>query len=160
VGGARPPDRHNASVNLDQAREFVRENHRAVLATRRRDGSPQLSPCLVGVDPEGRLEISSNEGRAKVVNLRRDPRASVLVMTDKFFEKRWIQIDGTAEVLALPGARKALIGYRRRMEGDPEDWTAWEEKQRAARAVIILITPERAGPEGGPAPRRPAPGSP
>jgi len=144
-------------VDLDEARAFVLENHRAVLATRRRDGSPQLSPCLVGVDPQGRLEISSNEGRAKVVNLRRDPRASVLVMTDRFFEKRWIQIDGTAEVLAMPEALDALIGYRRRMEGDPEDWAAWQEKQRAARAVIILITPERAGPKGGPAPPRPAP---
>ena len=41
-------------------RRFVRENHRAILATRRRDGRPQMSPVSVGVDDDGALVISSS----------------------------------------------------------------------------------------------------
>ncbi len=134
---------------LDDARAFVAENHRAVLATYRRDGRPQLSPCLVGVDPEGRLEISSNEPRAKVRNLRRDPRASVLVMTDKFFEKRWIQIDGTAEVVSFPEAIEPLMGYHRRFSGEHPDWDAFREEAERERKVMILIAIDRAGPDRG-----------
>ena len=41
-------------MDIDEARAFIGENHRAVLATRRRDGRPQLSPVAVGVDEQGR----------------------------------------------------------------------------------------------------------
>ncbi|MGI9062883.1 MAG: pyridoxamine 5'-phosphate oxidase family protein [Pseudonocardiaceae bacterium] len=43
-------------MDLDEARAVVREQHRAVLATVRQDGTPQLSPVLVAVDDEGRGE--------------------------------------------------------------------------------------------------------
>jgi len=35
-------------VDADSVREFVRSNHRAVFATRRKNGRPQLSPVAVG----------------------------------------------------------------------------------------------------------------
>src|SRR5512132_943104 len=105
-------------VDLEEARAFVRQHHRAILATVRADGGAQLSPVLAGIDDEGFVEISSNEGKAKVRNLERDPRATLLVMTEKFFERRWIQIDGTATVVPLPAAADALIAYEHRMAGD------------------------------------------
>jgi Pyridoxamine 5'-phosphate oxidase len=52
-------------VDLDEARSFLRENHRAVLATRRKDGSPQLTPVLVGLDGEGRATVSTRETAIK-----------------------------------------------------------------------------------------------
>ena len=134
-------------MDLDEARAFVRENHRAVLATYRTDGHAQLSPVLAGVDPEGRLEISSNEPKAKVRNLRRDPRASVLVMTDRFFERRWIQIEGTAEILTLPEAIEPLLGYERRMSGEEPDRDEYLRAAVQSRAVLIRIAIERAGPD-------------
>jgi hypothetical protein len=39
-------------VTPDQAREFVANHHRAVLATRRSTGGLQTSPVLVGIDLE------------------------------------------------------------------------------------------------------------
>jgi PPOX class probable F420-dependent enzyme len=137
-------------VDVDEAREFIRRHHRAILATARPDGTPQLSPVLAGVDDEGRVEISSNEGKAKVRNLRREPRAALLVMTEKFFEKRWIQIDGAAEVLSLPEAADGLVGYEHRMADGGEVATDDELRRRHAdaRAVLIRISIERAGPKG------------
>ncbi|MEO7235283.1 MAG: TIGR03618 family F420-dependent PPOX class oxidoreductase, partial [Lapillicoccus sp.] len=55
----------------------------ATLATIRRSGLPQLSVVTFGwyPDEDGRalVRISTTDGRAKVANLRRDPRASLLV---------------------------------------------------------------------------------
>ena len=90
-------------MDLATAQQFLTTHRRAVLATRRRDGRPQLSPVSVGVDAAGRAIVSSRETAYKTRNLRRDPRASVCVFDDGFFGP-WIQIDGTAEILSLPEA--------------------------------------------------------
>lgn len=138
-------------MDLEEAREFVREHHRAIFCTYRRDGTAQLSPVLAAIDEHGYLEISSNEPRAKVRNLRRDPRASVLVMTEKFFERRWIQLDGPAEIVPWPDAEPGLLGHEERTGGErPADLDAWQEEQRDAQAVLIRIAIERAGPSPRP----------
>ena len=72
-------------MDIDEARQFLRDNHRAVLATLRRDGRPQLSPITIGVDEEGFAVVSSRETAYKVRNLRRDPRVSACIMNDGFF---------------------------------------------------------------------------
>jgi PPOX class probable F420-dependent enzyme len=137
-------------MDPEQARAFIRNHHRAILATVRSDGSTQLSPVLAGVDDEGRVEISSNEGKAKVRNLRRDPRTALLVMTEKFFERRWIQVDGTAEVVSLPEAADALVAYEHRMaaDGDAPDDEELRRRHAEGGAVLVRITIERAGPKG------------
>jgi PPOX class probable F420-dependent enzyme len=137
-------------VDAGEAREFIRRHHRAIMATYRRDGSVQLSPLLAGVDDEGRIEISSNAGKAKVRNLERDPRVSLLVMTEKFFERKWIQVDGIAEVVPLPDAADALIAYEHRMTGDRELPSDDELRREHARsnAVLIRVSIERVGPKG------------
>ncbi|MDQ3977984.1 MAG: PPOX class F420-dependent oxidoreductase, partial [Actinomycetota bacterium] len=94
-------------MELDQARAFLGENHRAVLATSRADGRPQLSPVLVAVDGDGRAIISSRETAYKVKNLRRDPKASLCVLNDNFYGD-WIRVDGTAEIVSLPEALELL----------------------------------------------------
>ena len=90
-------------MDLDRARSFVRDNHRAVLGTLRSDGTPQLSPVLVAVDDAGRLVVSTRAATAKVRNLRREPRAWVCVLPDGFFGE-WIQVDGSVEIVELPAA--------------------------------------------------------
>jgi predicted pyridoxine 5'-phosphate oxidase superfamily flavin-nucleotide-binding protein len=45
-----------------------------VLATRRRDGRPMLSPVWMRAAPDGeRLELNTVKGRVKDLHLRRDP---------------------------------------------------------------------------------------
>jgi PPOX class probable F420-dependent enzyme len=135
-------------MDVEQAREFVRRHHRAILATVRLDGGTQLSPVLAGIDDEGYVVISSNDGKAKVRNLRRDPRATLLVMTEKFFERRWIQIEGTASVIPLPDAADALVAYEHRMAGDGElpDDDELRRRHAEARAVLVRVAIERVGP--------------
>ncbi len=68
-------------MDQDGPKEFVSQHHHAVLATRRRDGSPQLSPILVGSDADGNLVVSSRETAVKVRNLMRDPNYDLAVFT-------------------------------------------------------------------------------
>jgi PPOX class probable F420-dependent enzyme len=133
-------------VDLDAARDFVREHHRAVLATRRADGRPQMSPIVTSVDGEGRLVVSSRETAMKTKNARRDPEVSLCVMSDAFFGQ-WVQVDGTAEVIGLPEAMEGLVGYYRSISGEHEDWDAYRTAMEEERRVLLAITPTRAGPD-------------
>ena len=83
--------------------EFIRHNPRAVVATRRRDGTAQLSPVLVAVDAESRVVISTRESAMKTLNLRRFPHASLLIINAGFFGE-WHSVDGPVEIISLPDA--------------------------------------------------------
>ena len=133
-------------MDLDQARQFVRSNHRAVLATGTSSGRVQQTPVLVAVDDEGRFTISSRETAYKVRNLRADPWAQVCVFTDKFFGQ-WIFIEGTAEVVSLPDAMPLLEDYYRNTAGEHDDWDAYREAMREQKRVLVRIHGHRAGPD-------------
>src|SRR2546421_12878933 len=112
-------------MDLDEARELLRRQHRAVLATWRSDGTPQLSPVTVGVDEAGDAVISSRQTAYKGRDLRRDPRAYLCVFPDSFFGGRWGQGDGTVTVLDLPEAMEPLVAYYRGISGEHPDWEGY-----------------------------------
>jgi PPOX class probable F420-dependent enzyme len=133
-------------MDLDQARDFVRAHHRAVLATRTPDGRVQQSPVLVGVDAEGHLTVSTRETAYKTRNLRADPWAQLCVLNDGFFGE-WIQVEGEARVVSLPEAMEPLVEYYRGISGEADDWEEYRAGMERERRVIVQITPHRAGPD-------------
>jgi PPOX class probable F420-dependent enzyme len=132
-------------VDLEQAREFVREHHRGVLAIRRPDGSIRLSPVLANVDDDGRVIISTRETAYKAKYLRRDPWAQVCVFTDRFFGG-WVYVEGRAEVVSQPEAMEPLVDYYRRFTYD-ESEDDYRKRMRREQRVLVRITLERAGPD-------------
>ena len=90
-------------VDREELLAFVRPRHKMLLRTTRADGSPQLSPVTGGVDGVGRVVVATYPQRAKARNARRDPRGGVVVVSDDW-DGPWVQVDGTWEVLDLPGA--------------------------------------------------------
>jgi PPOX class probable F420-dependent enzyme len=133
-------------MDLDVAREFLHAHHRAVLATFRRDGRPQLSPVLCACDEKGRVLISTRETAVKTRNLRRDPRVSLCVLNDGFFGG-WVQVDGEAEIISLPDAMDLLIDYYRRISGEHADWDDYRSAMVRERRVAVRVTLTRAGPD-------------
>ena len=131
-------------MDLDRARDFVRTHHRAVLATTREDGTPQMSPVLAAVDDEGRIVVSSRQPAMKTHNLRRRPQAWVLVLSDGFHGD-WVQIEGGVEVVELPGAMDGLVAYYRQISGDTRTGTSTARRCSASGAAA-RIDPSRAGP--------------
>jgi len=129
----------------DQALEFIRSNPRAVLATRRRDGGVQLSPVMAAVDAQDRVVISTREGAMKTLNLRRDPRATLCVISDRFFGK-WHSVEGPVEIVSLPAAMEPLVDYYRRVSGEHPDWDDYRQAMARDHRVLLRITVERSGP--------------
>jgi PPOX class probable F420-dependent enzyme len=133
-------------VEASKARQFITANHRAVLATQRADGRPQLSPVSCAVDADGYVIISTRETAVKTKNLRRNPRASLCVFGDGFFGQ-WVQVEGPAEVISLPAAMDGLVDYYRRVSGEHPDWDDYRAAMVRDRRVIVRIAIERAGPD-------------
>jgi len=134
----------NRTVDVAALLDFARPRHRMLLATTRRDSRPQISPVSGGVDFEGRIVISTYPARAKTRNAERDPRVSVLVLSDDW-NGPWVQVDGDAEVLHMPEAVDGLIDYFRSISGEHPDWE-YREAMRIQNKSLIRITPTRWGP--------------
>jgi PPOX class probable F420-dependent enzyme len=134
-------------VDRDQLLEFVRTRHHLVLVTTRSNGRPQLSPVTGGVDSDGRIVVSTYPDRAKAVNLRRDPAASVLVLSDEW-DDAWVQVDGSAEVLDMPSqeAEDGLVEYFRCISGEHSDWDEYRAAMRRQGKSLIRITVDSWGP--------------
>jgi len=134
------------AVKLEDALKFIEQRPRAVLATRRRDGRPQMSPIVAAVDDEQRLLISTRETAYKTKNVRRDPAVSICFLTNEFFGGH-VQVDGTAEIISLPDAMDLLVDYYRRLSGEHPDWDEYRGAMVADKRCIVRVTIEHTGPD-------------
>ena len=118
-------------------------NSIGVLATIKRDGRPQLSNVQYHFDARNLvLQVSVTEPRAKTRNLRRDPRASLLVDADDGWS--YAVAEGTAE-LTPPAAApdddtvEALIALYRNIAGEHPDWDEYREAMVTDRRVLLTL---------------------
>ena len=116
----------------DAQQAFLREPHYAVVAVLRPDGTPQQSVVWVDWDGEHVL-FNTAEGRRKPAYLRRDGRASVLVLDHPY---RWLAVAGTCE-LTHEGAEEHIHALSRKYCG--RDYTLPPAEQR----ILVRLTPER-----------------
>lgn len=133
-------------MDRDRALEFVRANHRAVLATTRSDGGVQLSPVVAGVDDDDKVVISTRETAIKTRNVRRSKRATLIAFQETFFGD-WVQVEGETEVISLPEAMEGLIAYYREISGEHPDWDDYRAAMVRERRVLLRMTVDRAGPD-------------
>ncbi len=134
-------------MDLDTALGFVGERRNGVLTTLKADGRPQLSNVLYRLGDDGLIRISVTDGRAKTKNLRRDPRASLHVSSDDFWQ--YVVVEATAElapVAASPGdpAVDELVEYYRTLSGEHPDWDEYRRSMVAEGRLIVRLHPERA----------------
>jgi PPOX class probable F420-dependent enzyme len=129
-------------VTEAEARQFLADNQRGVLATIRSDGRPQLSSVMSALDDQdGLIKISVTQSRAKVHNVRRDPRVAFHVLGDNFFQ--YVVVDGTAELFeddVLPKLRRLY----EQIAGKPHpNWAEYDQAMLDDRRLILAIRPER-----------------
>jgi PPOX class probable F420-dependent enzyme len=135
----------NDRVDRDELVDFLRTRHHAVIVTKRSDGGDQTSPVTVGIDEQGRLLVSTYPERAKVRNIRKDPRVALCMLSDDF-EGPWVHVEGTAEVLDMPDALDPLIEYFRSISGEHPDWEEYKEAMAKEDKTLVRLTVERWGP--------------
>ncbi|HSF57488.1 MAG TPA: TIGR03618 family F420-dependent PPOX class oxidoreductase [Candidatus Binatia bacterium] len=133
-------------ASIESAKEFLTKHHWGVLTTRRKDDRLQMSPITPGLDAEGRVIISSRETAYKVNNLRRDRRAALCVFTETFHGGGWVQVNGTAEIISLPGALDSLVYLQRQVYGEHKSWPEFHQRMVRERRVIIRFAIESVAP--------------
>jgi PPOX class probable F420-dependent enzyme len=132
-------------IGREELLSFLRPRHHGLLATTRADGRPQLSPVSCGVDEAGRVVVATYPDRAKAINARRDPRASICVLSSDW-DGPYVQVDGVAEVLDLPAALEPLVEYYRVIAGEHPDWDGYRAAMQKQGKSLIRLTIERWGP--------------
>jgi len=127
----------------DKLLAMISGNSLGVLATIKRDGRPQLSNVMYYFDPrQVAIQVSITEPRAKTRNLRRDPRASILVSSDDGWS--YAVAEGNA-ILTPPAAKphddtvEALIALYRNIVGEHPDWDDYRQAMITDRRVVLTM---------------------
>ena len=127
------------------------DHHLGALAALKRDGRPQLSMVNYAFDPEAGggplVRVSVVDGRAKVANLRRDPRASLLVTSDDGWS--YAVLEGDAELSPVARAQDdptvdELVELYRTIRGqDHPDWAEYRAAMVADGRLVLGIRVDR-----------------
>jgi uncharacterized protein len=127
----------------DKLLAVIADNSLGVLATVKRDGRPQLSNVSYYFDARRvAVQVSVTEPRAKTRNLRRDPRASLLVSSDDGWS--YAVAEGAAELtppaLAVDDDTvEALITLYRNIAGEHPDWDDYRQAMVTDRRVLLTM---------------------
>ncbi len=134
-------------MSLDpKVREFAAENHKAVLSTFRRDGATQMSIVTTGPYKDG-VAFSTTLDRAKLRNLERDPRCSLLVSKDSWWG--YVVLEGRAQIISSKTAspdelRDAMRDVYRSAAGkEHPDWDEYDEAMRAENRATVVVIPDK-----------------
>jgi PPOX class probable F420-dependent enzyme len=134
-------------MELDDALGFMREHKQGVLVTLRRDGRPQLSNIIYGIDDSGLIRISVTAPRAQARNAGRDPRVSLHVTRHDFWA--YAVVDGRAELTDVSREPGDAVGLEladlyRQMVGEHENWDEYFQSMVTDERLVLRIHPERA----------------
>jgi PPOX class probable F420-dependent enzyme len=104
------PNVRSAITMTDQEiEEFVRDRRTAILATLGKDGRPHLAAMWFAL-VDGAIVFETKGKSQKVVNVRRDPRVTVLLESGVTYpELRGVSFDGTADILENTGANRDYL---------------------------------------------------
>lgn len=152
-------------MEISEAREFLKNNHRGCLVTRKKDGSLQMTLVSPVLGADDNVIITARETTYKVKNIQRNPQISLLVYGEKFNGSNYIQIDGKAEVIPHPQAIDIVLDWYRKIQrkrlaavcysflrsrlfgGELKSWQEIREKTLAEGRVAIRVAIEKVGPQ-------------
>ena len=130
----------------DQVREFLSQTSRGVLTTFRRDGAAQMSVVSCGPYRDG-VAFTTTADRAKLINLHRNPKCSLLVSQDDWWG--YLVLEGHAEILSPANTGAAELSailrdvYRTVSRVEHPDWEEYDQAMRDDRRSAVVVIPER-----------------
>ena len=134
-------------MEIADALAFMRDHRQGVLVTQRRDGRPQLSNIMYGIDDAGVIRISLTARRAKARNAGRDTRVSLHVTREDFYA--YAVVDGRAELSDVSREPGDAVGVEladlyRAIAGEHENWDDYYQAMVTDERLVLRIHPERA----------------
>ena len=138
--------RRDVSMSEDEIAALLRAGRDLQVATNGRDGFPHLTTLWYAL-VDGLVTFRSFTKSQRIVNLRRDPRLTVLVEAgEDYGELRGVMIQGTAELDADPERVMATyLAVTRRMQGPDVAAEAVEAMFGRFRHknTVVTVHPER-----------------
>jgi PPOX class probable F420-dependent enzyme len=129
--------RDSIKMTSEQALAYLSAHHSCALATNGHDGYPHLVAMWYTVK-DGAIMMTSYSRAQKIVNLKRDPRATVLVESGaKYKELRGVMVRGRVELVEGPAALAEILALT---GADPNNPAA---VRRVQKRVLMRIRPER-----------------
>jgi PPOX class probable F420-dependent enzyme len=145
--GAMSHQRAAITMSTEEVEAYLRQGGTAVLVTLGPDGYPDPVGMWYVVDDEGTVWMRSYAASQKVINLARDPRASVLVEDGaRYAELRGVQLTGRMELVDdVERICDVFAGLMVKYEGvDPEHVdavrTAYRERAPKQRVLRLDVT--------------------
>jgi PPOX class probable F420-dependent enzyme len=139
------PGRRDAiKMSEEEMRAFLEAGRDLQVASINADGTPHLVTMWY-VMRDGEVAFWSYAKSQKVVNLRRDPRLTVLVATGEVYEQlKGVSISGRAELVEDPEdvLRYGEAVYERYW-GRLNDTAREGVRAMGAKRVVIVVKPER-----------------
>ena len=129
----------------DSTRQFATENHQGVLTCFRRNGMPQMSIVTCGAYRDG-VAFTTTADRAKLLNLQRDPRCSLMVSKRDWWG--YVVLEGQATILspentAADELRQALRDvYRAATNQDHPNWEEYDQAMVDDRRSAVIVVPD------------------
>ena len=118
----------------DKVKEFLEKHHSAVMATIKPDGAPHLARIAVGL-VAGKLWSSGTQTRVRTKHLRRDDRATLMVL-DQSTPYRWLGLETTVEILDGDDAVENNLALYRVLAGEPDDLQEYREAMVKEQRLI------------------------
>ena len=129
----------------DEARAFLEAGRDLQVASINADGTPHLMTMWYAMQ-DGQVSFWTYGKSQKVVNLRRDPRLTVLVATgERYDDLKGVSIQGRAEIVDDPSAvsRYGEAVYERYWGPLDSDAVRDGVRTMGAKRVVIIVKPEK-----------------
>ena len=129
----------------NNVKEFATENHQGVLTCFRRNGMPPMSIVTCGAYRDG-VAFSTTADRAKLLNLQRDSRCSLMISKQDWWG--YVVLEGRATILsqentAADELRDALRDvYRAATNKDHPNWPEYDQAMVADRRAAVIVVPD------------------
>ena len=137
--------RKEIGLTPEEQRQFLDQSHTVILSTIDRRGYPHSVAMWYVVDPDGTVLMTTFAKSQKAVNLRRDPRCSLLVENGRKYENlKGLLIRGRATL--EPGTERVLDLLERvheKYNRGPAAGLRDAMRHQAAKRVLIRVRPER-----------------
>jgi PPOX class probable F420-dependent enzyme len=134
-------------MEFEDVRPFLEGNHRGVVTTVRPNGAVQASVVVCGPYHDQVALVSVRGDSAKIRNLRRDPRCTVLAVAADW--RSYVVVEGQAQLLDAGNTeaeelrRRLREVYRACGGGEHPDWHEYDRVMRERGAVVVLVRPDR-----------------
>lgn len=129
--------RNSIKMTPEQANVYLASRHSCAFATNGHDGYPHVVAMWYTMK-YGAIMMTSYARAQKVVNLKRDPRATVLVESGaKYKDLSGVMVRGRVELVEGPAALAEVLSLT---GADPNNPAA---VRRAQKRVVMRFRPER-----------------